>query len=321
VAACATLWLAGATLPAAPLADHVFVISIDGGKPAVIAQSHMPTLQRLAAEGSCTWTGTTIYPSLTLPSHSSMLTGVGPERHHVLWNTWKPRKGVVGVPTLFSEAKSAGLSTAMFVGKEKFQHLLQPGSVDHFELGRAKPKEERTVLSRIAAEGAARYIMEKRPNVCFVHLSDPDDVGHKYGWGSPQQIKAFEDVDAALTEIVGAIKAAGLIERSVLIITADHGGHRKTHGTKIPDDMLVPWIAWGKNVKPGFALTGFVNTCDTTATALWLLGVTPYQSLDGKPVTSAFAWDPTSLASTGTGRTNVQVHLRPQRPEETMLRN
>ena len=271
-----------------PGADHVFIISIDGGKLAVIAQSDMPVLKQLVEEGACTWTASTIYPSVTLPSHTSMLTGVGPDKHHVLWNSWKPQKGVVGVPTIFAEAKRAGFSTAMFVGKEKFRHLVQPGTVDEFEFGPAGLKKPSTVISRIVAEGAARYILEHKPNLCFIHFTDPDNAGHKYGWGSPQQIKAFSEVDAALAEIVKAIEAAGIRQESVVIITADHGGHGKTHGGKTPADMQIPWVAWGKSVKRGLTITEPVMTCDTAATALWLLGVPVPKGFDGKPVTSAF---------------------------------
>ena len=271
-----------------PRADHVFIISIDGGKPAVIERSDMPVLKQLAGEGACTWAASTIYPSVTLPSHTSMLTGVGPDKHHVLWNGWKPRKGVVGVPTIFAEAKRAGFSTAMFVGKEKFRHLVQPGTVDEFEFGPAQSKSSSTVLSRIVAKGAAHFIRENKPNLCFIHFTDPDNAGHKYGWGSPQQIKAFSEVDAALAEIVKAIEAAGISHESVIIITADHGGHGKTHGGKTPEDILIPWIAWGKNVKRGLTITRPLMTYDTAATALWLLGVPVPKAFDGKPVTCAF---------------------------------
>ena len=298
----------------APRAEHVFIISIDGGKPAVIACSEMPTLKQLAAEGACTWTASTIFPSITLPSHTSMLTGVGPDKHHVLWNSWKPRKGVVGVPTIFAEAKSAGFSTAMFVGKEKFRHLVQPGTVDEFEFrpehrgdslmaDGAAPKKSGTVVSRVVAKEAARYIVERKPNLCFIHFTDPDDAGHKYGWGSPQQIQAFSEVYAALAEILKAIEVAGIVHESVLIVTADHGGHGKTHDRNIPEDMHIPWIAWGKNVKKDFAITGLVTTYDTAATALWLLGVPVPESFDGKPVLSAFNWqgDPIARQTRGSG--------------------
>ena len=73
-------------------------------------------------------------------------------------------------------------------------------------------------------------------------------------------------------------------------MSADHGGHNKTHGTKSPEDMTIPWIVWGEGVKPGFKITAPVTTCDTAATALWLLDVPLPSNLDGKPVTSAFTF-------------------------------
>jgi hypothetical protein len=301
LAAVGVFWGFALNLLASPRAQHVFIISIDGGKPAVIAQSQMPVLKRLVSEGACTWTASTIYPSKTLPSHSSMLTGVGPKKHKLFWNKWKPRKGVVRVPTVFSEAKAAGLSTAMFVGKEKFRHLLQPGTVDWFSLDQdvmgglctpitrgPNPRESDTVLAGPVAHDAAVYILEKKPNLCFIHLTDPDSAGHKYGWGSPEQIRAFAAVDAALAEILKAIEEADIADQSVIIITADHGGHRKTHGSKMPEDMTIPWIAWGKDVKKGFNITVPVTTYDTAATALWLLDVPVPSSFDGVPIISAF---------------------------------
>src|SRR5580693_2061824 len=89
--------MAALAAAAAPRAEHVFIISIDGGKPAVIAQSDMPVLKQLVAEGAHTWVADTTYPSITLPSHTSMLTGVGPDKHRVLWNEWIPSNGLVKV--------------------------------------------------------------------------------------------------------------------------------------------------------------------------------------------------------------------------------
>ena len=284
-----------------PGADHVFIISIDGGKPAVIAQSRMPTLKRLANEGAYTWRASTIYPSVTLPSHASMLTGVGPAKHKIVWNVWKPDAGVVHVPTVFSEAKKAGYSTAMFVGKEKFRHLAVPGSLDCFHYNREQSREltkpilgsdqvekSESVPAGMVAQDAARYIREKRPNLCFIHFTDPDDIGHKYGWGSREQVKAFEDVDEALGVVLQALDAANITSESVVILTADHGGHGKTHGLNIPADMEIPWVVWGRGVKRGFIITEPVATFDTAVTALWLLNVPKLDSPDGQVVDSAF---------------------------------
>jgi predicted AlkP superfamily pyrophosphatase or phosphodiesterase len=286
---------------AAPRAEHVFIISIDGGSPDAVQRSQMPVLQKLVKQGACTWAAQTIKPPITLPSHTAMLTGVRMEKHGITWNSWVPSNGVVRVPTVFTAAKQAGFSTAMFVGKEKFRHLLQPGTVDEFCFNRAASKvltksdsggtplkQESNVSAKAVAANAAEYIVSHKPNLCFIHFADPDGIGHKFGWGSPEQIKAFAEVDAALGVIVEAISKAKLAKRSVVIISADHGGHGKGHGEDVPEDMTIPWVAWGKDVKKGLAITTPVNTCDTAATALWLLDLQPVSPLDGVAVTSAF---------------------------------
>jgi predicted AlkP superfamily pyrophosphatase or phosphodiesterase len=294
------VFLPALAAPAAPRVNHIFIVSIDGGKPSVIARSDMPVLKKLAAEGAFTWKATTIYPPVTLPSHTSMLTGLGPETHHVLWNEYEPEKGVVQVPTVFSIAKQAGFSTAMFVGKEKFRHLVVPGSVDEFSFNQAAAGErqkkmanefgimdEWTVLAKTVSSDASNYIVQKKPNLCFIHFTDTDDAGHQYGWGSYEQRKAFADVDAALGVVLDAIRQAGIADDTVIIVTADHGGHLDTHGWNTPADMTIPWVIWGKGAKKNFKIPGRVHIYDTAATALWLFGLSCPDCL-GKPVTSAF---------------------------------
>jgi predicted AlkP superfamily pyrophosphatase or phosphodiesterase len=284
---------------AAPRAEHVFIISIDGGKPAVIAESEAPTLKKIAAEGAVTWQASTIFPSITLPSHTSMLTGVGPDKHQILWNGLTPIKGFVKVPTVFSLLKAAEPKavTAMFVGKVKFRHLWLKNSLDLFDFG--GPQSPKPVASapeiekdkRPSAEVASRaadWIKAQKPRLAFIHLTDIDTFGHSNGWGSPEQKEAVKGTDQALGVVWQAIKDADLADSSIMLITADHGGHDKTHGLDIPDDMIIPWVAWGKGVKKNFTITHKVTTYDTAATALWLLDVPVTAEFDGKPVTSAF---------------------------------
>jgi predicted AlkP superfamily pyrophosphatase or phosphodiesterase len=288
-----------ANLHAERMAEHVFIISFDGGKPAVIAESEMPALKKLAAEGAVTWNAQTIFPPKTLPSHTSMLTGLGPDKHNVLWNNYEPLRGKVKVPTIFSLAKQgdAKLVTAMFAGKVKFRHLWLPDSLDMFDfkgLVEDKPvagteEVEKSVNpSQAVAKSAAAYIVQKKPDLCFIHFADPDSAGHKSGWGSPEQKEAFKVSDQALSQIVRALTEAGIADSSVIIISADHGGHGLGHGENIPEDMTIPWVAWGKGVKKNVTITDPVTTYDTAATALWLLGVPLPAEFDGKPVKQAF---------------------------------
>jgi predicted AlkP superfamily pyrophosphatase or phosphodiesterase len=271
---------------AAPRAQHVVIISFDGGKPPVMKESAMPVFMEVAAKGAASWEAQTILPSITLVSHTSMLTGVKPIKHKILWNNYDPGKRLVSVPTVFGMAKEKGYSTAMFVGKDKFKHLEVPGTVDQFEIP--------DYAAVTVAKQAAAYLVEKKPNLCFIHFADGDGAGHKHGWGSEEQKQAFADEDGALKTVLDALEMAGIASETVLILTADHGGHERTHGSNSPDDMTIPWIASGKGVMPGHAIAQGISTCDTAATAMWLLDIAVPEDWDGKPVTEAFA-DATSV--------------------------
>ncbi len=285
---------------AAPRAEHVFIVSFDGGKPKVIHETDMPVIKRLAAEGAVTWTASTIMPPKTLPSHTSMLTGLGPDKHQVLWNDYMPIRGFVKAPTVFTLVKmrEPAAITAAFVGKVKFRHLWLKDSLDVFDfdgpqdiapVAGADEIEKRVVPAQTVAKNASAYIVEKKPRLCFIHFPDADSAGHKSGWGSPEQKEAFRVCDQALGQILRAINQAGIAASSVVLITADHGGTLKTHKDDTPEDRNIPWIAWGKGVKPAHAIAVAVDTFDTAATALWLLDVPPPPDLDGKPVSEAFA--------------------------------
>lgn len=271
-------------------ASHVFIVSFDQAAPAGIGKAAMPVFKEMAAEGAHTWEAYTIVPSLTLPSHTSMLTGVGIQKHQILWNDYQPAKGVVKVPTVFSLAKEKGKVTAMFVAKEKFRHLVLPDSVDQFVF-----PQDNTAGS--VAKAFAENVGKLKPNLCFIHFGDPDVKGHEFGVDSPEKMQAYADTDAALKVLRDAVAAAGIEDSSVFILTADHGGHdvkdskgitRGTHGSPDTADVVIPWVAWGKSVKPGFTITAPVVQYDTAATALWLLGIPVPESFWGRPVETAF---------------------------------
>ena len=149
-------------------------------------------------------------------------------------------------------------------------------------------KEEEDVFARAVAVNAAGYIVKLKPGLCFIHFTDPDAVGHEFNWGPPELIETFAKVDAALGAVLNVLREANIAESSVIIISADRGGHDKGHSRGTPEDMEIPWIAWGKGVKEHFEITVHVNTCDTAPTMFWLLDVQPCSSLDGVVVRSAF---------------------------------
>jgi phosphopentomutase len=125
--------------------------------------------------------------------------------------------------------------------------------------------------------------------VLFVHLSDPDRAGHHDGWMSPAYGRAVRTTDVALARLLLAAERAYGATNFSMIVTADHGGHDRDHGSDDPRDVTIPWIAWGRGVEPGQLLGPSVRTMDTAATLLWLLGIPEPSDWSGSPILAAFS--------------------------------
>jgi predicted AlkP superfamily pyrophosphatase or phosphodiesterase len=265
---------------------HVVVISVDGLRPDAIAAFQARVIQRLMVEGSYALDATTILPSKTLPSHTSMLTGTEPDQHGIVWNSEEMEEhGHVATPTIFASAKQAGLHTAAFFSKSKFQHLQTPGTLDYSQAPDGWPGKwlaDRTV------DDVEEYLHYNKPNLLFVHLGEPDFVGHVLGWMSTPYGWAVREADKEIGELIEAADAAFGTGNYTVILTSDHGGHGRNHGSDDARDVTIPWIAWGKGVLPGAQLAPGIRTMDTAATALWLLGIAPAAGAVGRAVEAAF---------------------------------
>jgi predicted AlkP superfamily pyrophosphatase or phosphodiesterase len=277
---------AAAEAAAARATDHVLVISIDGLRPDAIGAFGAVTLQRMMREGAYSLTAQTILPSKTLPSHTSMLTGVKPAVHGITWNGDRTLlTGTVRVPTVFQVARQTGQKTAAFFSKSKFHHLEVRGSLDHVEspFGTWGTWNAGHTVGQVIDD-----LHKERWNLVFVHLGDPDYAGHESGWMSDDYGVAVRKADAAVYRILQEADAVWGAGNYTVLITADHGGDDDGHGLDTAAHRTIPWIAWGKGVSAGAALAESIETMDTAATALWLLGVPVPQGWDGRPVDTAF---------------------------------
>ncbi|MEW5959153.1 MAG: ectonucleotide pyrophosphatase/phosphodiesterase [Chloroflexota bacterium] len=259
---------------------YVVIISIDGMRPDALDLAYAPTLDSLRARGAYSPNAQTVPNSITLVSHASMLTGMIPQKHGIEWGLpyigWPGMKG----PSLFSEAHAAGLRTAMVFGKEKLNYLVLPNSVDQLFGNNAHDEEVK--------DHAVEFIKAGMPNVLFIHFPDTDRVGHAYGWMSENQLWAITFADGMIGEIVAALERGGYLNNTLLIVTADHGGHGFSHGDDYPEDRTIPWLAAGPGVAAGVTLTSHINTYDTAATALYALGLPVPENWDGRPVLEIF---------------------------------
>ncbi len=267
--------------------NHVLIISEDGLRADAVATMHLHWHDLLRRRGSYSDHAMTIRDASTLPAHASMLSGVQPSKHGLTWNTWRPREGYIKTPTIFTHAADAGLSTAFFTGKSKLRHIVPPGSVGMYD----RPG----YYCKKVAEEAANYLTTEKPALAFVHFSDPDEAGHAKGWMSSPQKNAIAHSDACLGIIYEALEKSGLIDDTLLIVTADHGGHNRVHSGAKKIDREIPWIACGPGVREDYVLPDPPSTLDTAATALYALGLPIPAEVTGKARTDIFAELPFGL--------------------------
>lgn len=249
--------------------------------PSLIREQPLPNHERLYKNGSYSFRARTISTASTLPSHASMLSGVDAQEHGLRWNNWRPERGYIRTPTVFSLATQQGLSTTAIVGKFKLRHILPQGTVETF----VRPG----YYCRKVSEEAARRIETDQPTLMFVHFSDPDEKGHSAGWLSDAQRAAARDCDRCLGRILEALQRRGTLDETLIIVSADHGGHSHGHSGILLSDIQIPWIAHGPQIRRGYAITGRVSTMDTAATVLFALGIQRPDSLRGRPVHEIFA--------------------------------
>ncbi len=265
--------------------QHVVIISVDGLRPDLALRANTPFIHTLMGEGCFSFWARTTAESVTLPSHTSMLTGVVPIKHEIQWNKDLPLIHPVypAFPTIFELAKQAGYTTAMAAGKSKFINLAKPGTLDWQFVPDTEKIEDPAV-----ADEAVRMIREHQPDVLFIHFPSVDNAGHAKGWSSPEQMTAIAGADACIGRVLAALDEQKLRESTFILVTSDHGGAGKLHG---PDDARsrhIPWIVVGPGIREGLDLTIYgdlvIDTEDTFATTAYLLGIPVLRPVDGHPV-------------------------------------
>lgn len=259
---------------------RVLIVSYDGLRPDAIAQAPMPNLQALMQAGAYSLTAQTTFPSATLPGHASMLLGMCPQKHGVDWNDYDPTQGYAQGIDIFDLAHAAGLKTVMVVGKQKLIQLTEPENLDVY-----KYINDRDLV-------ITDWILNNFPDdfgLMFVHFPTVDFMGHEHGWLSWEQFSVARRGDEALGKLLSALDERDLRSETIIIITADHGGHEQSHGSRNPLDMTIPWVISGPGIRP-LELTSPVQTTDTAATAAWALKLPLPAEWDGVPVTEAFGF-------------------------------
>lgn len=225
-------------------------------------KASLPTVRRLATDGAIVSGGMTVSnPSVTWPNHTSLVTGVRPAKHGVLANGLLVRGGP-GVPvrvdpkrdskelvrgqTIVDLAQRSGLRTAEINwpctrNSPAFNHsfpdvpdaltFTTPALRSHLvKLGVLDDETDKSFANKLGAsrdwvwtEAACHLIRDYKPNLMLIHLLNVDSTHHALGPQTSGGYTANALIDMYLERIVRAIVAAGIAEKTTLIVVSDHG--------------------------------------------------------------------------------------------------
>jgi predicted AlkP superfamily pyrophosphatase or phosphodiesterase len=262
------------------MAITIFV-SIDGVRPDALSGANCPNLNGLRQRGASTMQATSVMPSITLPCHMSIFHSVPPSRHGITTNDWQPMARPL--PGLIEQANMANRKTAFFYNWDPLRNLCTPLQL-HYAYFRNNAYTDLENGDNVIASEAVRYIQSDAPDFAFVYLSIADTAGHMYGWMSPEYLLQVERVDFALGLLLD-----GLPDDATILVHSDHGGHERTHGTDMPEDMTIPWIMAGPGIRQNYVIQQPVSLLDTAPTLAAILNVPTHRDWEGRCVEEIFA--------------------------------
>jgi predicted AlkP superfamily pyrophosphatase or phosphodiesterase len=218
--------------PAAPARAEptVVLISMDGTRPADLDASELPALSRMAREGARAERLVPVFPANTFPNHVTLVTGVSPERHGIVNNTFvDPERGrfhYAGDPTwleaepLWSILAGHGLSSASYYWV---------GSEGAWRSGRG-PAEWRPFSSRTRESEKIDQVLRwlalpeaERPRLVTVWFHGADGAAHRHGPGAPEVEETLRVQDAQLERLLRRLDVEGRWGETTVIVVSDHG--------------------------------------------------------------------------------------------------
>jgi predicted AlkP superfamily pyrophosphatase or phosphodiesterase len=236
--------------------NHVVVITIDGFRPDFYLDPswNTPNLKMLMKQGAHAKGVNSVFPSMTYPSHTTIITGVWPAKHGVYYNGMFSPNGPSGksywndssikVPTVWELAKEKGLKTAALLwpvaadapvtynipdiggmGEKVREEYSKPaGFVDELKKNVFNNDEKIEYGKDHNVAAIAAYVIKKdQPHLMTIHFFSVDHYQHEQGRNGDHVCAAISEADSSVGIIVSALKDAGIWEKTTLIVTGDHG--------------------------------------------------------------------------------------------------
>ncbi|MEE1322163.1 MAG: alkaline phosphatase family protein [Acutalibacteraceae bacterium] len=250
--------------------SHIVVIGVDGAG-SWFKDADTPFFDKIFKNGAVTYKALSSKPTISAECWGSMLIGVGPEVHKLTNNRvsvfpypiWSKH------PTIFRRIRKAFPEAEL--GSYCDWNPINKGIVE-----KKQGVDKQTAKDKELTPIICKYIREKKPDFLFVHFDSVDGAGHSNGYGTVEHIRAISEADKLIGDVYSAIEGAGMVENTLFIVVADHGGTngengKGSHGGWTDEEKYVTFAAVGKDIKNGEIRE--MNIRDLAAIVLYAMGI------------------------------------------------
>jgi len=250
------------------------LILADGMRPDSIQD--LAFTEKLRKTASYSMKAASVMPSVTLPCHMSIFHSVDPIRHGITTNTYMPQ--VRPINGLCEVLKTRNLKCSFFYDWEQLRDLARPGSmyIHEFRAGRVDGWEN--TMEYTYSKVLEHLTSDKASDFTFWYIGLTDETGHAHGWMGEEYMNAVRKAMGKIESLISQLS-----DEFNVIITADHGGHDRTHGTEMAEDMTVPMFFLGSAFEAGKELEN-VSIKDIAPTIAKLHGIPSDDDWEGASV-------------------------------------
>jgi len=290
-----TAWVMNASDPPGfNSAKYVLLIGCDGfgGMYLENATNMLPTFAALITYGASSMRMRDQMPSVSAPNWATIITGMDPELTGIPDNDWVPSwtnppnpiieqlppiTGPGVIPTTMwhvAQSQRPEMTIAASLSWDWINYLTEPNML----VFRGNGSDDNVTQAMI------QFILNDQPELMFIHFDDIDAAGHASYWGSTEYYDAAQRVDGYIQELLIALDTANMLDSTLIMVTADHGGYRDDHGLFDECNMYVPAIFSGPGVMNSNLTDVMLTNRDFAPTALNALGLQPTQYMLGRIV-------------------------------------
>jgi predicted AlkP superfamily pyrophosphatase or phosphodiesterase len=272
---------------------HIIMVGFDGFSAHCLNNgADMPTLRKLMAEGAYTLENRSVLPSSSAVNWASMFMGVGPELHgYTEWGSRTPElpsrvtNSDNRFPNIFGlyREKAPDAEIGLMFEWEGINFLLDTLALNYRQHTPVTDENPDACTTY-----AVNYIKEKKPNFCAIIYDQPDGTGHAKGWDSPEYFAKVNQLDGYLAQIIQAIEDAGIMDETVIMVVADHGGIKTGHGGKTMEEMQTPIVFYGKGIKKGCRIQESTMIYDIAGSLAYMMNIEQPQVWIARPIVSIF---------------------------------